>query len=154
MPGLAAAAATGQAPAFNIENIADGDYAHFGQVAVTTPENAGDIANLGIIVGRDAVAVIDTGGSVQVGRALLDAVRQITDKPVKYVINTHEHPDHVFGNAAFVGAIFVGHHNLPRELRARAAFYLQSFRDQLGAGGDRRGAHHPSDRTGSGHDGT
>jgi len=131
--GLASApAATAQPPAFNAEKIAEGDYAHFGQVALTTPENAGDIANLGIIVGRDAVAVIDTGGSVQVGRALLDAVRRITDKPVKYVINTHEHPDHVFGNAAFVGATFVGHHNLPRELRARAAFYLQSFRDQLG----------------------
>jgi quinoprotein relay system zinc metallohydrolase 2 len=125
------------------ERVADGDYVHFGQVAMTTPDNAGDIANLGIIIGRDAVAVIDTGGSVSVGRRLLLAVRDITDKPIRYVINTHEHPDHVFGNAAFGPGVsppgvittvtFVGHHDLPTEMTKRGAYYLRSFRDQLGA---------------------
>ena len=116
-----------------VEAVADGDYAHFGQVALTTPQNAGDIANIGVIVGRDTVAVVDTGGSVHVGRELLASIRQITAKPVRYVINTHEHPDHVFGNAAFgPGVTFVGHHNLPAELMKRGSYYLQSFRDALG----------------------
>ncbi len=122
-----------QHAAFLITPVAEGDYVHFGQVALTNPDNAGDIANLGVIVGRDSVAVVDTGGSVQVGEALRAAVRKLTDKPIRYVINTHEHPDHVFGNAAFQGsATFVGHANLPAELQKRADFYLHSFRDALG----------------------
>ena len=49
------------------------------------------------------------------------------------MINTHEHPDHVFGNAALpAGVTFVGHHNLPAELAKRGTYYLRSYREQLG----------------------
>ena len=122
-------------PGFAIEEIADGDYAHFGQIALTTPENAGDIANIGIVIGRDAVAVIDTGGSVAVGQALLAAVHRVTARPIRYVINTHEHPDHIFGNAALTepGVTFIGHSHLPESIRERGPFYLHSFREALGA---------------------
>ena len=128
------AATTAQADTpLPVQQVANGDYAHFGQIALATPDNAGDIANLGIIVGQDAVALVDTGGSVAIGQRLLLAVRAITDKPVRYVINTHEHPDHVFGNAAMPsGATFVGHHNLPAELAKRGPYYLRSYREQLG----------------------
>lgn len=132
MLGVAHGSAQSNRP-LAMEQIADGDYAHFGQVAMTTPENAGDIANLGVIVGQDAVAVVDTGGSIAVGQRLLAAVRAITDKPVRYVINTHDHPDHMFGNAAFPSTVtFAGHHNLPAELAKRGAYYLRSYREQLG----------------------
>jgi cyclase len=70
-------------------------------------------ANAGVIVGRDAALVVDTLISAKEGHRLLNDVRKITDKPIKYVVNTHYHLDHAWGNCVFAreGAVIIAQEN-------------------------------------------
>jgi quinoprotein relay system zinc metallohydrolase 2 len=119
---------------YDVREIAPGVFVHEGRYELFTPRNFGNVSNTGFIVGRDGVAVIDTGGSPRVGADLLKAIRAQTDLPITFVINTHMHPDHVFGNAAFVDEkpTFVGHRKLQRALAARASRYLKVNKELLG----------------------
>jgi quinoprotein relay system zinc metallohydrolase 2 len=120
--------------ALPVREVAPGVFVYEAPVALASPENRGAIANLGFVVGRDAVAVIDTGGSRLAGQALLAAIRQHTRLPIRYVVNTHVHPDHSLGNAAFAGSgtLVVGHANLPEAFSARASHYLTANRALIG----------------------
>lgn len=64
-------------------------------------ENHGFRMNLGFVVGRDAVAVIDSGYSPQMARTMLDQIRTRTPLPVRHVVNTNSQPHRVLGNAVF-----------------------------------------------------
>jgi quinoprotein relay system zinc metallohydrolase 2 len=94
---------------------------------------AGAGGNVTAQIGNDGVLVVDTQFAPMSDK-ILKAIRQLSDKPIRYVINTHGHPDHIFGNGAFVldGTTFVGHANLPRTLAARGQFYLDAFRRTMG----------------------
>jgi quinoprotein relay system zinc metallohydrolase 2 len=87
--------------------------------------NDGAIANIGFIVGREAVAVTDAGGSLNDGRRLRASIRHATQLPIRYVLMSHVHPDHVFGAGAFRAdhPTFVGHAALPGALAARWEYY-------------------------------
>ncbi|NNG05909.1 MAG: quinoprotein relay system zinc metallohydrolase 2 [Inquilinus sp.] len=136
--GLGTAKAQETAPAATplpMDEIADGVFVHRGHDETPSRANAGDIADIGFIVGGEAVAVIDSGGSPAVGRRLRAAIRQRTDLPIRYLINTHVHFDHLFGNGAFVDDApeLVAHARLQGALMARADAYLASFKDTVGS---------------------
>lgn len=74
------------------------------------------LTNAGIIVGDDSVLVIDSLRVPSFARELRADVRRLTDKPVQYLVDTHGHWDHAFGNEEFTDATIVGHVNCRREL--------------------------------------
>ena len=114
--------------------IAPGVFVHQGVHEHMGRANQGHIANVGFVVGDDAVAVIDTGGSAAYGQAFRRHIQAVTDRPIAYVIATHVHPDHLFGHAAFleVAPTFVGHRKLPAALEQRGQFYLDNLMEMLG----------------------
>lgn len=133
-PLLGRAHALANEQRLEVSEIAPGVFVHKGRYELQSPQNRGDMSNASFVIGNDAVAVIDTLGSAKIGRELRAAIKAITDKPIRYVINTHMHPDHVFGNAAFKddNPQFVGHHKLRRGLEARQESYMTSSKDMLG----------------------
>lgn len=127
-------AVSGAASGMVFEEVAQGVFVHHGVHQDIDDGYSGDICNISFVIGREGVAVIDTGGSPEVGRQLLAAIRMHTDKPIKYVINTHIHPDHVFGNVAFVNEKpqFVGHAQLAHAMKQRETHYLALQQRVLG----------------------
>lgn len=119
---------------FKVQEVADGVFVHKGRHVPFEADGSDDIANIGFIIGERCVAVIDTGGSVTMGEALLQSIRRKTDKPVCYVINSHIHFDHVLGNIAFksTAARFIGHRDLADEILANKDFFLQQYAGSLG----------------------
>lgn len=133
LAGLSALAAS--AAAFDIGTVAPGVYVHRGLQQDATAANGGDIANIGFIVGSRCVAVIDSGGTRTIGRALRAAIRSRSDRPVCYLIHTHVHPDHSLGDRAFdddPGTVFVAHAEYPAALAARQDGYAARLRQILG----------------------
>ena len=120
---------------FAIENVGNGIYVHHGVHLDIDDGYQGDICNASFIVGSKGVAVIDTGGSFKVGKQLREAISKITPLPVIYVINTHVHPDHIFGNAAFKQdkPAFVGHAKLGDAMQLRQEAYEKLNIRYLGA---------------------
>ena len=113
--------------------LAPGVFVHLGQQLALDAPGHDDIANIGFIVGGRCVAVIDTGGSMRIGRALRSAIRRRTALPICYVVNTHVHVDHVLGNAAFRQdrPSFVGHWALAEAIARSRDFFLQHYADDL-----------------------
>ena len=131
---LVLCAPAGAAEPLRLEEVAEGVHVYAGPHEEVSLRNLGAVGNAGVVIGRDAVAVIDTGGSPEFGRRLRAGIATLTDLPVAWVITTHAHPDHFFGNVVFAedGASFAGHRKLARALATRGPFYLDAFERLVG----------------------
>ena len=90
------------------EEVVPGVFVHLGVIEEPARETRGDVANIVFVLGTEAVAVIDSGSARWMGEATWRAVREVTELPVRYVVLTHMHPDHVFGASVFPDAEVVG----------------------------------------------
>jgi cyclase len=81
--------------------------------AIAKPKSSAG-SNAGFVIGDDGVAVIDTFQDAAAARQLLAEIQKLTKLPVKFVVNTHYHLDHVTGNAVFAqaGAVIIAHKNV------------------------------------------
>jgi quinoprotein relay system zinc metallohydrolase 2 len=144
---------TAQAAAADfLELQAPGVYLHRPPLAEWATSAQGDVANLGVVVGERCVAVIDTGGSPAVGRALRLAIGRLTPLPVCHVINTHAHPDHMLGNLAFKGSgpdgtdpRYWAHAQFSPALAARERRFLGSLKQGIAPDSGPEVMVHPTD---------
>jgi len=109
--------------------VADNVYAF---IAVGPSASEGLGANSGFVVGSDAVMVIDSRQTPELAGTLYDAIRTVTDLPVKYVVNTHYHPDHTWGNSVFRdrGAVIIARPETRDAIEKYTPVYMEYYRDQ------------------------
>jgi len=105
---VAASAQTPETVPFALKPLGHGVYA-------AIDDAKGDAgANAGFVIGDDGVLVVDTFENEKAARALLQGIRKLTPLPIKFVVNTHYHLDHVAGNRIFqeAGAVVIAHKNV------------------------------------------
>ncbi|TDW20723.1 quinoprotein relay system zinc metallohydrolase 2 [Rhizobium azibense] len=123
------------ADSFSLNEVGNGLFIRAAPHEEATRANNGGIANIGFIIGRDSVLVIDPGGSLADGQWLHSQIRKRTNKPIRHVVISHVHPDHCFGASAFAEEQpeFIGHHALSPALNARASHYRERLVEVLGS---------------------
>jgi glyoxylase-like metal-dependent hydrolase (beta-lactamase superfamily II) len=112
-----------------LTKIADGVYSYV-DTKNSTPQNSFG-ANAGIIIGKDGIVVIDTLVSSKEAKRFIKDIRAISKKPIKYVVNTHYHLDHTFGNADFkgLGTVIISHINDSNNLKAHGETALKNAKN-------------------------
>jgi len=105
---------------FKLETLSGGVYALYGRGG-----------NVAFQVGPDAVLVVDSQFE-NVAQGILDQIKKVTDKPVKYLVNTHHHVDHTGGNPVFKPfSLIIAHDNVRKRMLASPAEILQEFPAEL-----------------------
>jgi glyoxylase-like metal-dependent hydrolase (beta-lactamase superfamily II) len=95
-----------------VYKLTDNTYFFYGNIAEVDENNRGFNGNAGFVVTSDGVVVIDALGSPKLGKRIISTIKSVTDKPIKALIITHNHPDHAYGAVAFKeldGVAIIGH---------------------------------------------
>ena len=108
--------------AHRFEKVADGIY----YATASGTMNVG--ANSAVIVNDDETLVVDSETSPAAGQAIVDDVKAITNKAIGYIVDSHYHYDHAFGNQVFIGrAQVIGHDNTWRRLSTNETLQQYTF---------------------------
>lgn len=101
IPEFKLAADTAATRPLPVYRLRDNSYFLFGSIATLDEHNRGWNGNAGFVVTDAGVVVIDSLGTPLLGQRLIATIRSVTDQPIKYLIITHNHPDHAYGASAF-----------------------------------------------------
>jgi uncharacterized sulfatase len=104
--------------------LAENSYYFYGKEEYFSKENGGDIANSSFIITNNSVILIDTGSSKLYGEQVKKQIEKITDKPIKYILNTHHHPDHFLGNSAFSNSDIYASEFTKNEIETNGDLYI------------------------------
>lgn len=91
-------------PSLHAVQVAERAWFVQGNAALGSTANRNFISNAGFVVTDDGVVVVDALGSPELARQLLAEIKRITSQPVRYVIATHYHADHIYGLQSFAEA--------------------------------------------------
>jgi glyoxylase-like metal-dependent hydrolase (beta-lactamase superfamily II) len=121
----------------SVTKVAENVYVLHGIIGVPDKDNKGFMSNSSFVVSDAGVVIVDTGGSLKYGEYLVTKIREITEKPVIAIFNTHMHGDHWLGNAAlrkaFPNAKIYAHENAINRLKnGEAQQWLDSFSQAIG----------------------
>src|SRR4029077_12312143 len=102
----------------DVAEIAPGVFFRYSSISATDPKVIFGGSNNAWIVFKDYVVVVDANFPKEAGDVIA-AIRKTTDKPIKFVLDTHHHGDHAYGNAVWAkeGAKIVSHKNCARLLQ-------------------------------------
>jgi glyoxylase-like metal-dependent hydrolase (beta-lactamase superfamily II) len=130
---LALFGAASQAVEVSFRPVAPGVYAHIGEKGGRTYENEGLNANIGLVVTEGGAVLIDSGATYRSARQIHEAVRRVTDRPLKWVINSGGQDHRWLGNGYFRehGAELIAHDNARADMRSRGADHVQSLKSTL-----------------------
>ncbi len=117
-----------------VQKVTDGVYALVGDIGQRSPENFGNNATFGVIVTSDGVVLVDPGGSYNGAKQIHEAIRSISDKPVRLVINTGGQDHRWLGNGYFKaqGARIVASLAAVADQRARVTDQLITLHNLVG----------------------